>query len=166
MPNQSLLFSTGAACFSPCERYRFTLSRWFKSGIGMVNFIMLNPSTADESQDDPTIRRCIGFAQAWNAAELVVTNLFALRATDPRELRCVADPVGPQNDDWILDTARQADRVVCAWGNHGQLGGRGSAVATLLRDAGVELHALKVTKAGQPQHPLYLASSVESRVWR
>lgn len=153
------------ADFSECGRYRFRLTRRFKDGIGVVNFIMLNPSTATADIDDPTIRRCMAFARAWRASELVVTNIFALRATDPRELRRVADPVGPENDEWILGVAQAADRVICAWGNHGRLGGRGTSVAAMLRTAGVELHALRITKLGQPQHPLYLPAALRCTGW-
>src|SRR5581483_9586135 len=97
--------------------YRYSLARFFGDG-GVVNFIMLNPSTADAETDDPTIRRCLGFAKAWGYGTLVVTNLFAYRATDPAELAKAGDPVGPDNDTRLWSEAQLSDLVVCAWGNH------------------------------------------------
>ena len=123
---------------------------------------MLNPSTADAVRDDPTIRRCIGFARAWGYRRLVVTNIFALRATLPSALRGAADPVGPRNDRYILRAARDADRVVCAWGVHGALGNREAEVLALLRDLALE--NLGLTQGGYPRHPLYVAGlTVPSR---
>jgi hypothetical protein len=172
MPSDGILFAThGNAVISECGRYRYTLERGGRvhGGAGRVNFIMLNPSTATADVDDPTIRRCINFARAWDFDDLVVTNLFALRATDPRELTKVfsADAIGPENDDWLPKVARQANMVVCAWGNHGQLHARGDFVADWLPRLGVNLYALKLSKCGRfPSHPLYLPSSSEPILWR
>jgi hypothetical protein len=142
--------------------YRYTLSRSWDYGNGTVNFIMLNPSTATAEVDDPTIRRCTQFARAWGYRRLVVTNLFAYRATDPAELRRVADPVGPEND-WHLRYCAQheAERVVLAWGAHGAYLGRDKAVLALLAQLSlrVEPACFGVTKSGQPRHPLYVAAS-------
>jgi hypothetical protein len=143
--------------------YRYTLSRSWEEGHGTVNFIMLNPSTATHEVDDPTIRRCTQFARAWGYRRLVVTNLFAYRATDPVELRRVADPVGPEND-WHLAycARREADRVVLAWGAHGGYLGRDRAVLDVLPHRGFDSPppmCLGVTKAGAPRHPLYLSAS-------
>jgi hypothetical protein len=151
---------------SACGTYRYTLWRVWGAG-PIVNFVMLNPSTADATADDPTIRRCIDYARRWGFAELVVTNLFAYRATDPRELPKVADPVGPENDRHLLAQARAADRVVCAWGNNGKKASprRAAEVCALLRSAGAVLHALKITGAGCPQHPLYLSAELVPEVW-
>lgn len=144
----------GSAVISPCGLYRYTLTRRWGSG-QTVNFIMLNPSTADASVDDPTIRRCIGFAKSWRLAGLVVTNLFAFRATDPADLWKAADPVGPENDRHIWEQAAEASLVICAWGNHGAKNGHADAVRAMLGTIGVELYALKLTGEGQPIHPLY-----------
>jgi hypothetical protein len=117
---------------------------------------MLNPSTADATQDDPTIRRCIGFARAWGYGALEVVNLFACRATDPERLRRVPDPVGPENDRHILRAVRRASETVVAWGNRGVHLGRHDAVLRLLRRRRVAVHCLGRTQAGHPRHPLYL----------
>ena len=96
--------------FSPCRRYRYTLWRaWDMFNPGYVMFIGLNPSTADEVQDDPTIRRCIGYAKEWGYGAFCMTNIFAFRATDPRVMKAQADPVGPENDKWLTECAKGAD---------------------------------------------------------
>src|SRR6266851_4756596 len=112
-----------SADISPCGVYRYSLTRWWGEGL-IWNFIMLNPSTADATRDDPTIRRCIFRAQAGGAGALIVTNLFALRATHPLSLRTARDPVGPVNNDHIVFEARLSDTLICAWGNQGKLYGR------------------------------------------
>jgi len=117
---------------------------------------MLNPSTADASRLDPTVRRCAGFATTWGAGALEVTNLFALRATDPNELRSAEAPIGEGNDEAILAGALAADLVVCGWGIHGSLGDRHHDVLMLLFGAGVQPTVLGLTKDGHPRHPLYL----------
>jgi hypothetical protein len=117
---------------------------------------MLNPSTADETADDPTIARCVRRARLWGYRGLVVTNLFALRATDPAGLRSAPDPVGPEDDAAIVAAARGAALVVCAWGNHGAYRGRATAVRTLLDELRVTPHHLALTRRGEPAHPLYL----------
>jgi len=130
-----------------------------------VNFLMLNPSTADAFQLDPTNRRCVGFAQAWGFGSMVTTNIFAFRSTNPAGLRTTNDAVGSENDEAILTAATSADLVIAAWGTHGELQGRGEAVRTMLCEAGVELHALKLTKAGHPGHPLYVAADTQPMRW-
>jgi hypothetical protein len=147
-----------SAVFSACGTWRYELHRELPGGNGTLNFVMLNPSTADAVRDDPTIRRCIGFARAWGFAHLVVTNLFALRTPEPRRLALASDPVGPENDRHLVERARGADRVICAWGIHGRLAGRDAHVVTLLD--GVRLEHLGLTRAGQPRHPLYLKGNV------
>lgn len=116
---------------------------------------MLNPSTADASRDDPTIRRCVAFARAWGYGGVEVVNLFALRATHPFYLRASAEPVGPDNDRHILLAARRAEHTVLAWGIHGELGGRGADVLALLSRRTRAL-CLGWTRQGHPRHPLYL----------
>lgn len=113
------LFTPGnVAQFSPCAKYRYLLTREGLGGTGTCLFIMLNPSTADAMVDDATIRRCSGFAQRWGYARLEVANIYAYRSTDPRALRDLADPVGPENDQYIAEAVARADKVVCAWGAH------------------------------------------------
>jgi hypothetical protein len=126
---------------------------------------MLNPSTADAFQLDPTNRRCVGFAQAWGYGSMVTTNIFAFRSTDPASLRTAIDAVGPANDDAIVEAAVAADLVIAAWGTHGELQGRSDAVRELLRKAEVSLHVLRLTKAGHPGHPLYVAGDTVPTLW-
>lgn len=147
----------GGAVFSPDRVYRYELRRTWGEG-GVVAFIGLNPSTADETLDDPTIRRCIGFAKRWGYGHLVMLNLFAFRATDPREMKAAIHPIGPENDKHIVQVARRADLVVCAWGVHGSYQGRDQDVLNILP---VHPQALGVTKDGYPKHPLYLPATAE-----
>lgn len=123
---------------------------------------MLNPSTADERQDDPTIRRCIAYAKRWGYGGLLIGNIFAFRSTDPKGLYATPDPVGPDNDFWLDKIARQADRVVCGWGVHGAHMGRGERVLWWLRR--YKPMALKITAEGHPGHPLYLRADLEPKV--
>lgn len=145
--------------------YRYTLGRTLKRGIGhgyerrRVLFVMLNPSTADMMRDDPTIRKCKGFADRWGYRELEVANLFAYRATDPRALAKADDPVGPDNDGAIRFTMSQADEIVVAWGRScpRNLRSRTHVVAALLATSGKPVRCLGTTQDGQPRHPLMLA---------
>jgi hypothetical protein len=146
----------GTAIFDVGRRYRFRLSRVWDATKPRICFVLLNPSTADAARLDPTVRRCAGFARGWGAGALEITNLFALRATDPRDLRAAPEPIGEGNDEAILAGALAADLVVCGWGIHGALRQRHRAVLTTLTAAGVEPLALGLTKGGHPRHPLYL----------
>jgi len=149
------------AVLSPCQTWRYVLRRRWGDG-PTCGFILLNPSTADEVQDDPTIRRCIGYAKAWGYAGLVLGNIFALRSTDPKALYTAADPVGPDNDVWLARIAHEAGgRIVCGWGAHGAYRDRGRQAVEWLRASGIEPLALKLTGAGQPGHPLYLRADLE-----
>lgn len=157
------LFS--APIFSSDRTHRYTLPRVVAPGISTVAFVMLNPSKADEAQDDPTIRRCIGFARAWGYSRLLVGNLFAFRATDPREMKRAADPIGAENDEHLVRIASAADLVVCAWGQHGKFGGRADAVTWMLRRHRA-LHALELAGDGTPKHPLYLRGDLLPLPWK
>jgi hypothetical protein len=154
-----------SATICPCGRYRFRLERRWGEG-GTVNFIMLNPSVADAMQDDPTIRRCLVFARAWGLEALVVTNLFAFRAADPEDLwaQPPARRIGRGNDDAVLEAATQASLIVCAWGAGGRIDGRGNAVRNQLD--GFRLHAMGLTRSGEPRHPLYLPGTSSERCAR
>lgn len=144
------------AVFSENREYRYTLTRrWDERAL--VNFLMLNPSTADENTEDPTIRRCIGFANDWGYGGLIVTNIFAYRSTNPAHLYKVTDPIGPGNDEHILTTAKACALTVCAWGNHGQHLARGNAIRSLLIHAGIAARCLGKNAGGEPEHPLYVA---------
>jgi hypothetical protein len=136
--------------------YRFILRRkWIGTG-GTVNFVMLNPSTADDVFDDPTIRRCVGFAKSWGFSELVVTNLFGYRATDPGGLKRAIErgglefAIGRANDAVILEAARYSESVVCAWGGGRWM--RAEAVMSLL--AGFDLGCIRLSPRGFPVHPV------------
>ncbi len=153
------------AYISTCARYRYSLSREWAPG-PVCTFIMLNPSTADADIDDPTIRRCVAFAQRWGYGALAVVNLFALRATDPKALRSEQDPVGPDNDSAIAEAVSIGGLIVAAWGVHGALHGRGAAVCNLIEE-GFErgIHHLGLTKDGHPKHPLYLRADTAPARW-
>lgn len=152
---------TGAE-LSEDREYRYRLWRTWDVSKPTLAFIMLNPSTADETEDDPTIRRCLGYAKDWGYGKLVVGNLFALRATDPSELRDHPSPVGPENDEHLRQICNEADKVIAAWGTDGALHGRGREVAEMLD---VELHALNETKEGHPNHPLYQPADADPEVF-
>lgn len=147
---------SGPAIFSEDRRYRYVLRRQWDPEKNMVNFIMLNPSTADERTLDPTLRRCANYALDWGLGGMTITNLFAFRATDPLDMRASLDPVGPDNDHAITVCARAARVVVVGWGAHGGWLNRDEEVKALLRNAHVNAYALKLTKDGHPGHPLYL----------
>jgi hypothetical protein len=153
---------TGAGAeFSPCRRWRYLLWRCWDRSKPVANFLMLNPSTADELKLDPSCTRARNYAERWGYGALVVTNVFAWRDTDPRNLLLAKDPVGPANDRAILKAARRANLVVCAWGNHAEHLGRGAQVLELLE--GIRLHALRLNSSGHPAHPLYLPGSLSPR---
>jgi hypothetical protein len=153
---------TGAE-FSPCRTYRYQLSRVWDSSLPRCNFIGLNPSTAGETIDDPTIRRCIGFAKAWGCGALAMTNLFAFRSTDPKGLLGAKDATGPDNDWWLEETADTSTIVIAAWGVHGVLNERNRRVIELLAD---RLECLGRTKDGHPKHPLYLKADSKREPFR
>ncbi len=141
--------------FDCTRRYRRRLWRRWSSGRGVALFVMLNPSTADAARDDPTIRRCAGFARDWGFAGFDAVNLYDLRATDPRDLFAAKRPCSAANDAAIRAAARATDLAVVAWGALADPA-RASTVLDLLRREDAEPHALSLTKNGQPRHPLYL----------
>jgi hypothetical protein len=156
------LFGEAAAVFSEDRAYRYRLTRTWGSSGTHVTWIMLNPSTASAMEDDPTIRRCTSFTKAWGFDGLIVVNLFALRATDPRGLALPGrDPVGPGNDRFIREAIHPWSAVVAAWGAHGHLRNRGSQVTRSLAAEGIELGCLGMTKGGQPRHPLYVRGDTQ-----
>lgn len=156
------------AWFSEDRRYRYSLEITWEQGprVAFVNFIMLNPSTADEMTNDPTVARCAYRARAEGYGGLVVTNLFALRSTDPKALYGAADPIGPENDEILRRVATGCLGVICGWGAHGKHLGRGPAVSAMLRADGVRLHVLRLNADGQPAHPLYLPYSLSTKIWK
>ena len=154
------------AYFSECRKFRYSLWRRWDDNLSfwtcanvepnadLCCFIGLNPSTADEKLDDPTIRRCIGFAKDWGFNGLVMLNIFAYRATDPKDMKAFPAPEGPLNNLAICTVAGLVGRTVAAWGVHGVHRNRGLWVKPLL----LEHHpvCLGLTKGGHPKHPLYL----------
>jgi len=152
------------AVYSDCEGYRYLLTRVWGNGPKAL-FIMLNPSTATEVQNDPTVERCERRARVLGFGAFRVTNIFAFRATDPRVMRAAADPVGPGNDAAILDSVNWADRILCAWGNHGLHLDRGAKVADMLRATGADLEHLGLTGQNQPRHPLYVSYAQQPVIW-
>jgi hypothetical protein len=152
------------ATLSADRKYRYRLWRSLGRGAGAVTFIMLNPSTADETEDDPTIRRCLAFAKMWGHKSLDVVNLFAFRATNPKELAKAEDPIGPENDRVIERVITDASLVIAAWGVHGALNGRDDDVIRMVQPTG-KLHYLRFTKAKHPSHPLYLPGTLKPIQW-
>jgi len=151
------------ATFSPCRRWRYLLWRRWDEAKPVANFLMLNPSTADEVKLDPTCSRARDYAERWGYGALIVTNVFGWRATHPDDMKAAKDPVGPGNDAAIVRTAKESAIVVCAWGNHGTFLDRSSKVRALLKE--VKLHALRINANGEPAHPLYLPGKLKPISW-
>jgi hypothetical protein len=154
------------ATFSRCRRWRTLLWRRWDAKKPVANFLMLNPSTADEVQLDPSCTRARNYAERWGYGALLVTNLFAFRETNPNRMKAARDPVGRGNDAAILRAARQAGIVVCAWGNHGAHNDRSFKVTEFLKREGIGLHVLRVNRGGEPAHPLYLPGKLAPVRWR
>ena len=159
----ALIGGSSGAVFSQCRRWRYLLWRRWDEAKPAANFLMLNPSTADEVKLDPSCTRARLYAEHWGYGALIITNLFGWRATDPHDMKAARDPVGRGNDRAILAAAREAALVVCAWGNHGAHRGRSFRVREMLR--GTALHALRMNGSGEPAHPLYLPAALQPRLW-
>ena len=144
--------------------YRYWLRRQWCDRAPGICWVMLNPSRADDTVDDPTIRRCIGFSQRWGYGHLVVVNLFAYRTPHPKDLLQVPDPIGPENDRHLLVCARQANRVLLAWGQRGNVYDRDRVVGQQLQ-ALATCYCLGQTRSGQPRHPLYLRRETQPQVF-
>ena len=143
----AVIASDSGAVFSRCRRWRYLLWRRWDARLPVANFLMLNPSTADEFKLDPSCTRARLYAERWGYGALIVTNIFGWRATDPADMKA----------------ARESAIVVCAWGNHGAHLERSATVLALLRAGGVALHALRINGAGEPAHPLYLPATLIPR---
>ena len=161
--------------FSPDRKYRYTLWRTiapinsgdlFGGGKlaerkpGFVQFICLNPSTADETTNDNTVTRCINFCDTWGYGEMCMTNLFAFRATDPSVMKAAPDPVGPDNMLWLERVCKDAALIVAAWGVYGDFNFQARIFLKAAIDWDLRMHCLKFTKSGHPQHPLYVAADI------
>ena len=145
------------ARFSSCSLYRYSLERSWEEGKGRVLFIGLNPSTADHKRDDPTIRRCVGFAKSWGYQSMEIVNLFAFRATYPKDLKAASNPIGKQNDIWISNAEKRSDLIIVCWGS-----------ITMGRDRAADLvkklkypHCLKINQTREPAHPLYMKADLK-----
>lgn len=149
----------GDAIFSECRQYRYSLFRTWAMGAPVITWIMLNPSTADERENDPTIERVCRRSKSLGFGGVNIVNLFAFRSPYPWVLKELDDPVGVANDTAIMVAARTAAKVVVAWGTDGALKNRAAAVLQKLSDADVALHCLGTTKGGFPRHPLYIPYS-------
>lgn len=152
------------AQFSECRTYRYVLWRTWDNNEGRVMFIGLNPSTADETEDDATIRRCMRFARNWDYGGIYMVNLFAFRATDPKEMKAATDPVGERNDVLLADYGFASDLIICAWGTHGGFQDRDIKVYDLL-SYDLELKCLGLTKEGFVRHPLYLKADTKPLIY-
>lgn len=154
-----------SAILSECNRYRYTLSRTWDADRDALLFVMLNPSTADAELDDPTIRRCIGFGESLGYGSVTVVNLFAFRATDPKQLYSKEEEylIGPKNDFYIRFAANESDTVVCAWGSHGRRFPK--RVARVAKLIGQPLWCLRQGRDGTPHHPLYLPGDLQLQTW-
>ena len=153
------------ATFDSTRRFRFRLSRVWDESAPRCVFAMLNPSTADALVLDPTVRRCVGFAKRWGFGALEVTNVFALRSSDPKALYTEPDPVGVGNDEALVAAAKAADLVIAAWGVHAVLHAREEHVRQLFAEAGIDLSYLRLTKDGHPGHPLYVPADTPPSRW-
>ena len=156
--------TTSSALYSPCETYRYALTRQWGGG-GRLLFVLLNPSTATEAQNDPTVERCERRARALGYGAFRVTNIFALRETNPHKMRAAPRPIGPENDATLLHAVAWADTIVAGWGAHGAHMDRGAQVAALLGQSGRAVPHLGLTKAGHPHHPLYIAYHQQPQLW-
>ena len=162
--NDGVIFRT--ADFSDDRRHRHSLTRrWAGESPMMCAFVGLNPSIADSFVDDPTIRRCIGFAREWGYSGLVMLNIFDLVSTDPKGLRQADDPVSDLNEGAFYEMLPKCDLVICAWGTHGGYLGQGRSVLEWIEAAGHVPHVLRLTKHGHPSHPLYLPSYLKPQPW-
>lgn len=167
-PTSAQGYALGTVSFariSTCGRYRYSLVRqWDRSNKGRCLWVMLNPSTADATSDDPTIRKCVGFAKRWGFGSIEVVNLYAWRATDPADLRAAhrrgEDVIGPVNDEWISVAIGRADQVIAAWGANAFDSARTRSVVECISD-GHPVSCLGLTKKREPYHPLMISYSTK-----
>jgi len=150
------------ALFSKDRIYRYALWRTWDNSLPKVLFIGLNPSTADEIQDDPTNRRCKRYAQDWGYGGYIMSNIFSYRSTNPKKLTTIKDPIGPDNNYWLKKLHKEAELTIGAWGNYGNLLNRGEEIINLIDN----LYCLKITKEGHPSHPLYLHSKLKPIIFK
>ena len=154
-----------SAIYSDCRQYRYKLTRTWDDSGKRILFIMLNPSKATELKNDPTVERCERRARALGYGAFRVTNIFAWRSTDPKDMRAAADPTGLDNDEAIRESCNWADDVLCAWGTHGAHLDRGLKIVQLLKGFSINPMHLGLSKEGHPKHPLYIAYAQLPQRW-
>jgi len=154
------MYMKSTATLSSCRKYRYALTREWDENKQSVLFICLNPSIADDKNDDPTLIRCINYAKRWGYGGVCIANLFAYRATKPKDMLSSKDPIGIDNDKWLRKLSKGAGLVVAAWGNHGKHMGRSHQI----REDISNLHYLKLNASGEPSHPLYLKSTLKPKL--
>jgi hypothetical protein len=142
--------------------YRYWLTRIWDPSKALVMFVCLNPSKANETNDDNTVTRCVGFAEGDGFGGLVLCNLFALRGTDPSCLLDRPDPIGPENNQHIRDWAAKASKVIVGWGNIGKLKSRADEVLKMLP----QVHCLRITEKDFPEHPLRLPKTLRAQEFK
>jgi len=142
---------------SYCRNYRYALWRTWDDEKGKAMFIGLNPSTANEIEDDRTIKRCISYAKQWGYGGIIMGNLFAYRTPSPAKMMMSNDPVGPENDTWLKRLSEEADIVVAMWGNSGSFLNRSNEVVKMFPS----LMCLRITNAGQPHHTRGLPDGIK-----
>jgi hypothetical protein len=147
------------AVLSKCGHYRYSLSRIWDQTKPLIGFIGLNPSTADHIKDDKTISRCISFSKAWGFGGFYMMNLFAYRATKPSVMMQSANPIGFENNNYLLELKSKVDKVAICWGDKGQHNGRSKEVLSLLNQG--DLYCITINKSGQPKHPLYIKGDAQ-----
>lgn len=167
--HQALDGTKSTAVYSECEQFRYALERRWGAGSKFLVMIMLNPSTATEIQNDPTVERCERRARMWGMDGLLVLNIFAFRSTDPKDMKAAPDPIGPLNDSTIMDALAGVEmsgggsQIVCGWGTHGNHLNRSAAVLAMIERHSITPMALSWTKDGHPQHPLYIGYNRKPR---
>jgi hypothetical protein len=162
----SLHYQDWGASFSPCGTYRYSLWRTWNTSLRRICWVMLNPSTADEANNDPTNMRCETRGRRLGYGGHVFVNCFAFRSPNPDDLLKADDPVGPACDDVLIAHAEAADTVIAGWGTKAVLLDRERQVLDLLLSHGITVHALHLTKDRRPAHPLYLHNSLQPFVWQ
>ncbi len=150
------------ADFSKCRKYRYTLWRIWNLNKPKVMFIGLNPSTADEINNDPTVTRCINYSKLWGYGGMYMMNIFAFRTTYPSELKKSTNPIGIDNDYWIKKVSKSVDKCIGAWGNDGDFLDRSKEIIKLIP----QLYCLKINNSGEPSHPLYLKSTLKPTLYK
>lgn len=150
------------ACLSPCRLYRYALWRTWDESKKKVMFIGLNPSTADETVDDRTVGRCISYATQWGYGGIIMTNLFAFRASKPTEMMRAENPIGEMNDYYLKRLAVDAALIVGMWGNSGTFLNRSEEVVAMF----LNLHCIRVTSGGQPHHTRGLPDGLKAVPYR